>query len=254
MKEVGQAFDDIAEQSAPIDLIGQDYLDAVRDMTDVGQDLNNRFINRFPSLFEGQPISGKQFIDARNWLAKQVRAKSNWQSGAAEEMQPILAIMDDSLMQANIGNQVIVDKLARARQTWKSLLVIEDSLRGANQAAGGNLTAASAYQALKKYDKGGIFRGRQRDSFSTIVDAMAAAGDAPPAVMPSTDMGQGGIMRTIMDSLYTAPAAERYMRGQNIGRVMLGQLDEAGPVTRGMQAAGIGTPRGIMATQEDENP
>ena len=252
--EVGKAFNDVAEQSAPIELMGRDYLDVVGDMTQAGQDLHNRFMKRFPNLFRGQPISGKEFIDSRNWLAKQVRATSNWQSGAAEELQPILRIMDDSLENANelAGNELLVSNIRRARQKWKSLLVIEDSLRGAEQAAGGNITAASAYQALKKYDKGGIFRGRARDPFSNIVDAMAAAGDAPPAVMPSTDIGQGGPLRALMDTFYNAPAAERYMRGQNIGRVMLGQLDEAGNITQGMQRGAIGSGRGIMATEDEE--
>lgn len=255
VKQVSQAFDAIADNSAPIEILGRDYLAAVDEMTDVGQALNERFIRRFPSLFEGQPISGKQFVDARNWLAKQIRQKTNWQSGAAEEMQPILRVLDDSLEAANeTVNPILVDNIAQARRQWKSLLVIEDSLRSAEQAASGNLTAATAYNVLKKYDKGGIFRGRQRDPFSTIVDAMAAAGDAPPAIMPSTDMGSGGILRTMMDTMYTTPAVERYMRGENIGRVMLGQLDEAGQITRTMQGAGIGIPRGIMALDEDENP
>jgi len=255
VKEVGKAFDDIAENSAPVELIGRDWLDEVEGLTDVGHALHERFIRRFPTVFEGGAVSGKQFIDARNWLAKQVRAKGNWQSGAAEEIQPFLRIMDDSLEAANeASNPILVDNIRAARQKWKSLLVIEDSLRGAEQAAKGNLTAATAYNVLKKYDKGGIFRGRARDPFSTMVDAMAAAGDAPPSVMPSTDIGQGGPLRALMDTLYNAPAAERYMRGENIGRVMLGQLDEAGAVTRGMQAGGIGLPRGIMALDEDENP
>jgi hypothetical protein len=255
VEQVGKAFDDIATESAPIELIGQDWLQEVEGLTDVGHALHERFLRRFPGLFEGQPVSGKQFIDSRNWLAKQVRAKGNWQSGAAEEMQPFLRIMDDSLEAANeTTNPVLVDNIRRARQKWKGLLVIEDSLRSAEGAAKGNMTAATAYNVLKKYDKGGIFRGRARDPFSTIVDAMAAAGDAPPSVMPSTDIGQGGPMRAIKDMLYTAPAVERYMRGENIGKVMLGQLEAAGPITRGMQGAGIGAPRGLMALDEEQNP
>ena len=81
---------------------------------------------------------------------------------------------------------------------------------------------------------------------------MAATGDAKPTVMPSTDIGSGGPLRALMDTFYNAPAAERYMRGQNIGRVMLGQLDEAGAITRGMQAGGIGTARGLMATEDED--
>lgn len=255
VKEVGRAFDDIAENSAPIEILGQDYMSAVYDLTETGHALHNRFLNRFPNLFEGRPVSGKEFIDARNWLAKQVRATANWQSGAAEELQPIMRILDDSLEAANeTANPMMVDNIRRARQKWKSLLVIEDSLRSAESAAKGNLTAATAYNVLKKYDKGGIFRGRSRDPFSSIVDAMAAAGDAPPSVMPSTDIGQGGPLRALMDTFYNAPAAERYMRGENIGRVMLGQLDEAGEITRAMQTGGIGIPRGIMATEENETP
>ena len=255
VEEVGRAFDDIATESAPIELMGRDWLKEVDGLTDVGHALHERFVGRFPGLFEGQPISGKEFIDARNWLAKQVRKKKYWQEGAAEEIQPFLRIMDDSLEAANeASNPMLVDKIRRARQKWKGLLVIEDSLRSAEGAAKGNMTAATAYNVLKKYDKGGIFRGRTRDPFSTIVDAMAHTGDAPPSVMPSTDIGQGGPVRALMDSLYTAPAVERYMRGENIGKVMLGQLEEAGPITRGMQAGGIGVPRGIMALEEDGNP
>ena len=90
--------------------------------------------------------------------------------------------MDDSLEAANEAtNPMLVDNIRKARQKWKSLLVIEDSLRGAEQSAKGDLTAATAYNVLKKYDKGGIFRGRARDPFNTIVDAMAAAGDLQPA-------------------------------------------------------------------------
>ena len=252
--QVGQAFDDIAENSAPIELLGRDWLSEVDNLTDVGQALHERFIRRFPSMFEGAAVSGKQFVDARNWLAKQVRQPGNWASGAAEEMQPFLRIMDDSLEASNEAvNPMLVDNIRRARQKWKSLLVIEDSLRSAESAAKGNLTAATAYNVLKKYDKGGIFRGRSRDPFSNIVDAMAAAGDAPPSVMPSTDMGQGGPLRALMDTFYNNPAAERYMRGQNIGRVMLGQLEEAGPITQGMRRGAMGNIRGIMAVQDDED-
>lgn len=255
VEQVGKAFDDIATDSAPIELLGRDWLAEFEGLTDVGQALHERFVRRFPTMFEGGQVSGKQFIDARNWLAKQVRAKGNWQSGAAEELQPFLRIMDDSLEAANeASNPILVDNIRAARQKWKSLLVIEDSLRGAESAAKGNLTAATAYNVLKKYDKGGIFRGRARDPFSTIVDAMAAAGDAPPSIMPSTDMGQGGPLRAMKDMLYNKPAVESYMRGENIGKVMLGQLEEAGPITRGMQAGGVGAPRGIMALEQDENP
>lgn len=249
--KVGQAFDDVAKNSEPVQLIGRDWLDQVGDLTDAGSELHERFIRKFPSLFEGGPISGKQFIDARNWLAKQTRATANIQSGAAEEMQPFLRVMDDSLEAANIqANPGLVGRIRDARQRWKALLVIEQAQRGAESAAQGNVPALSAYNALRKYDKGGIFRGQGRDNFATIVDAMAAAGDTVAPQPPSQDVA-GGVLRGVDQLLYSGPAAERYMRGENIGRVMLGQFDELQPGSvEGLRALGIGTGRGLMA---DEN-
>ncbi|MGI9309104.1 MAG: hypothetical protein ACR2P6_07570 [Gammaproteobacteria bacterium] len=249
---VKAAFDDIAENSEPVTLLGQDWLDEFGQLTDAGHNLHERFIKKFPGLFEGQPINGKQFVDARNWLANQSRKTANWQSGAAEEMQPFLRIMDDSLESANeAANPMMVENIRRGRMKWKSLMVIEDSLKGAEQAAKGNLTAGTAYNVLKRYDKGGIFRGRSRDPFNTIIDAMAASGDAPPSVMPSLDAGTGPI-QALKSALWSGPAAERYMRGENLGRVMLGQLEEAGQLTRGMQQLGVGVPRGLMGISEQD--
>ncbi len=253
--KVGDAFDAVAKYSEPVELLGRDWLDEVSNLTDSGHQLHERFIRKFPGLFEGQPINGKQFVDARNWLAKQTRATSNIQSGAAEELQPFLRIMDDSLEAANFEKQpALVNRIRDARQKWKAELVIEDSQRGAQAAAGGNVPALSAYSSLRKYDKGGVFRGRSRDKFSTIVDSMAAVGDTAPPVMPSTDVG-GGPLRALTDALWSGPAAERYMRGENIGRAMLGQFDELQPgTTELLQRGGIGVTRGIMADDEEPLP
>ena len=249
--KVGKAFDDVGNLSEPVTLLGRDWLEVAGDLTDTGNALQERFINKFPTLFEGAPITGREFINARNWLAKQTRSMSNIQSGAAEEVQPFLRIMDDSLEAANFSTQpALVSRIRAARKKWKALLVVENAQRGAQAAAGGNVPPLSAYNSLRKYDKGGIFRGRSRDRFSTIVDSMAAVGDTAPPVMPSTDVGSGP-MKALQDVLWTGPAAERYMRGENIGRVMLGQqmLDKAIP---GAGRAGIGIARGLMAPDENE--
>ena len=63
-----------------------------------------------------------------------------------------------------------------------------------------------------------------------------------------------GPYQWLKNTLYNTPAAERYMRGENIGRVMMGQLEPAGTITRGMQAGGVGTARGLMAIDENDNP
>lgn len=253
-RAVGEAFDSVAGSSEPITLLGRPWVDAAQDLTDAGQAHMERFIRKFPTLFEGEPITGQQWVQARNWLAKQSRLKSNIQSGVSEEMEPFMAILDDSLESANLQtNPGLINRITDARKKWKALLVIEDAQKRAGAAAGGNIPADQAYQALKRYDKGGIFRGKQGDKFSTIVDAMAAARDVEMPPMPSQDMGAGGALRGLAGALWNAPAAEMYMRGSNIGRMMLGQFDELQPGSvEGLRALGIGTARGLMADDDLE--
>jgi hypothetical protein len=245
---VSAAFDDIAENTAPIDILGGEWIKESHNLTADGGALMERFINKYPGLFKGDPIDGPQFNQARNWLAEQSRRVD---PGVASEMQPFMRIMDDSLEAANVDlNPMMVDNIRRARQKWKALLVIEHAQRGAGQAAGGNIGADSAYQALRKYDKGGIYRGRQRDAFSNIVDAMAATGDNAPTVMPSQG-GTRGITQTLMDQLYTGPAAEMYMKGSPWGEAMLGVMGDSARVP-GVNTAGQATARGLMGLDDDD--
>ncbi len=250
-KSVGDAFDAVADQSSPITILGEPFINEANNLTDAGGQLLERFIKKFPKAFEGESISGEQFNQARNWLAEQTRRGPNIKSGASDEMQPFLRILDDSLEAANLEtNPVLVDEIRRARQKWKSLLVVEQAQRGAGQAASGNIGADSAYQALRKYDKGGIFRGKYRDSFSNIVDAMAATGDTMPPPMPSQGGGRG-ITQALMDQLYTGPAAAAYMKGSPIGEILLGVMADSAKVP-GADLGGRAVARGLMADDESE--
>jgi hypothetical protein len=244
---VGAAFDDIAENTSPITLLGKDFIEEAQNLTADGSAMMERFINKYPNLFEGEAISGPQFNQARNWLAEQSRRLPE----LSDEIQPFMRVMDDSLEAANIDtNPMMVDNIRRARQKWKALLVVENAQRGAQSAAGGDLAPLSAYQALRKYDKGGIFRGRYRDSFSNIVDSMAAAGDTAPPPQPS----QGGTrnpLEFLMDQLYTGPAAESYMKGSPVGELLLGVMSQAGGVP-GAGKAGQATARGLMAADNEQ--
>jgi hypothetical protein len=252
-KSVGDAFDAVAEESAPVMLLGRDFIAEADNLTAEGGALLDRYIKKFPNAFKGEPIDGKQFNQMRNWLAEQTRRGPNIRSGAADEMQPFLRIMDDSLEAANVdSNPMLVDRIRRARTKWKSLLVIENAQRGAESAASGNISPTSAYQALRKYDKGGIFRGNHRDPFSTIVDAMAAAGDTAPPPMPSQGGGRS-ITQSLMDQLYTGPAAEAYMEGSPIGEILLGVMADSAKVP-GMGKAGQAGARGLMAADDDDQP
>ena len=248
---VGAAFDAVAEQSSPITILGQPFMEEAANLTDAGGQLLERFIKKFPKAFEGDAISGEQFNQARNWLAEQTRRGPNIKSGASDEMQPFLRILDDSLEAANVDtNPVLVDEIRRARQKWKSLLVIEQAQRGAESAASGNVPPMAAYQALRKYDKGGIFRGRHRDSFSNIVDAMAATGDVRAPPQPSQGGGRGPL-QFLMDQLYTGPAASAYMKGSKWGEVLLGVMSNQATLP-GSATTGRVLGRGLMADDETE--
>ncbi len=250
-KSVGDAFDAVAEESSPVTILGEPFIKEAENLTAEGGALLERMLKKFPKAFEGEAISGQQFNQLRNWLAEQTRRGPNIKSGASDEMQPFLRILDDSLESANLEtNPVLVDEIRRARQKWKSLLVIEQAQRGAEGAASGNISAPGAYQALRKYDKGGIFRGRYRDSFSNIVDAMAATGDTMPPPQPSQG-GTRGITQALMDQLYTGPAAEAYMKGSRIGEILLGVMGDSAKVP-GASTAGRAGARGLMADDESE--
>ena len=245
---VGAAFDDIAENSAPVTILGEPWIKEANDLTADGQAMMERFIKKYPGLFEGQAVDGVQFNQARNWLAEQARRAD---PGVAGEMQGFMRIMDDSLEAANIDSSpMMVDNIRRARQKWKALLVVENAQRGAQSAASGDISPLSAYQALRKYDKGGVFRGRYRDPFSTIVDSMAAAGDTVPPPMPSQGGGRG-LMQAVMDQLYTGPAAEAYMKGSPVGEILLGVMADSAKVP-GASTAGRAGARGLMADDESE--
>jgi hypothetical protein len=250
-KSVGDAFDSVADQSGPIDLgvVGQQFIEEAGNLTESGGVLLNRFVNKFPKAFEGGTIDGAQFNQMRNWLAEQTRRGPNIKSGAADEMQPFLRMLDDSLEAANIDNPALTSELRNARQKWKSLLVIENAQRGAESAASGNIAPLSAYQALRKYDKGGIFRGNYRDSFSNIVDSMAAAGDTVPPPQPSQG-GTRGPLEFLMDQLYTGPAAANYMQGGQLGEALLGVMSARGGI-QGAGKAGQAVGRGLFSADDE---
>ncbi len=251
--EVKAAFDAIATDSAPITILGREFIDAAQEIidTDLGAEWFEKMLNKFPDSFaENKPMTGEQFMQLRNWVAEQARKSPNIKSGIADELQPIMRVLDDSLQAANQGTPLF-DRVGRARTQWKSLLVVEDALRGAEQSAQGMITPHSAYQALKKYDKGGIFRGRSRDPFDRAVNALTVIGDTKAPIPPSQDPGRG-VMQMLSDLLVEGPAAEAYMRGDNIGEILMGAM-RRGDAVPGAGRAGIGLERGLME-QEEEYP
>lgn len=256
-KSVSDAFDAIAKESAPVDLLPGEFTQAATDLvsTDPGQAWFNGMTRRFPEVFDegAGPMSGEQFNRLRNWVAKESRNMGNITSGVADDIQPLMSVLDDSLEAANMAtNPGLTENIRAARDKWRSLLVVENAQRGAEAAAQGNLSPVSAYNALRKYDKGGLFRGRGRGEFSDAVQAMAMVGDKMPTIRPSGDPSlRGGPLNWLEETFWTGPAVENYMQGGNLGAMMLGQYQPgaAGPL---LQSAGIGTARGLMAP-ENEN-
>jgi hypothetical protein len=255
-KAVSDAYDAIARESAPVQLLPDEFGQAATELvsTDPGQAWFNSMTKRFPEVFgeEAGPMTGEQFNRLRNWVAKESRIPNNITSGVSDDMQGIMRALDDSLEAANITNPQLLENVRTARDKWRSLLVIENAQRGAEAAAAGNLSPVSAYNALRKYDKGGLFRGRSRGEFSDAVQAMAMLGDTVPPPRPSGDpsllSGPGAWLK---ETFWTGPAVENYMQGGNLGAMMLG-IAEPGAAQPLLDRAGIGVARGLMAP-ENEN-
>jgi hypothetical protein len=249
-KQVGKVFDSIAEQSEDIILDGARLNDLAANLSEPAEALMNRMRMKHPAMFDnadtGGQISGKDFNNARNWLAKQLRLKANTQSGAADELGEVMGILDDGLEAAN---PQLAQEIAAARKQWKALLIVQDSLRGAQASATGNVQPLGAYQALRKYDKRGFERGGTVDDpFQDAVRAMAATSD----ITPQTGVNPGTFGGGILDTLLRRPVAENYMRGGQASGLLMG-LTQPGRqgAAENFGKGGIATMRALMAAQDE---
>lgn len=247
--DVGKVFDDIANQSEDIILDTAQLSELTENLSEPAEALMNRMRSKHPGVFDtadtSGAVSGTDFNNGRNWLAKQLRKDANVQSGAADELSEMMGILDDGLEAAN---PQLAEEIAAARKKWKAFLVVQDSLRGAKASATGDISAPGAYQALRKYDKRGFERGGvEGDDFYDAVRAMAATQD----VSPLTGVNPGTFGGGWIENLVRRPVAENYMRGNRGAALLMGLMDEPNKaMTPAYRRAGIGAARGLMANDE----
>lgn len=251
---LGQAYDNAKEGFKALDeydgLIGIDdgrMIEIWEDMTDPAQTFMKQFARKYKSVLDGE-VSGKEFMQARNWLADQSRKSANQKLGIGDEIQSVIGVMDEAA--ENSVDQVTRGKLARARNQWKAMLVVEASQKSAAAKASGDVSPVSAYNALEKYYGRKFRHGKVRDPFMDAVQGMSAAKDMTPRRRPS---GQGASvmnpLQLINEKLYQEPLARKYMEGSSVAEILLGAslMDDALP---GAGKLGIGTGRGLMSEEE----
>jgi hypothetical protein len=234
---VGKAFDDVALATDGAALDAEHIILMEENLTLAGEQLWRKFGRTYESIAQGNHMSGADFNSARNWLANQSRKNPD----IGDDIQEMMALFDDTLEAANPAQ---AQAIGEARKKWKALLIIENSLGGAQNAAGGNISPYGAFSALKRYEKGGFFRGRTTDNkFFDQVNAMSLAGDVQPGHTVSAP--HTPIARRVLDEVFNKPLMKNYLQGGGAGRTLMGLTHDVPTSPRAGQA-GVASIRGLL--------
>lgn len=213
------------------------------ELTPDGEAFMKTLYKKYPKVFDGE-VSGKEYMQARNWAAKVMRQKPE----LAEDINAIIGVMDDGLEESmDLATRQAVQQ---ARKGWLSYLTMRASQKSAQAGAAGDVSPFGAYRALERYYGNNFVFGRLDDPFANAVRGMAAAGDTAPPTPPSLNLADIlNPVKLLQQNMIEKPLIENYMQGGKLSEFLIGSSVQE-PARRAAQT-GAGVGRGLMYDEEN---
>jgi len=199
---IGGVYDNIAADVKAINL-GKTKLANMFD--DMGTEAEQRIVNyvkKFPELESGT-ITGKTFNALRQRTGKDIRSAFSAGNGQlAEDLIEFQKIMDKALIKAK---PKAAAELSEAGKQWRVLKALESG-RAVDEL--GNVKPASLSGALRRIDKGGYLRGRNKSDF---YDAVRISTGLRPKIGDSGTATRSWLLQGASDpTQFVGGAALRY--------------------------------------------
>ena len=156
---IGAVYDGIGQN---VDAVPLRDLDALQLNASVDADRYfENYLKRFPSL-EARSLSGQDYVKLRNIVNKDIRSAWRNNPGVAEDLQDFQRLLDEGLERAAPEQ---LPQLREAGEQWRNLKALE----GGKTVTKGNVNPRSLDTQLRRLDKGGYLRGRNKSDYYDAV-------------------------------------------------------------------------------------
>lgn len=222
--------DDFAKQA---DQVFYDYIATPGRSADKA--MSNRIAETVQEITKKGKLSADEYLKYTSDLAKDARGlRASGNNAAAEALEDVRSALDDAF-DKSAGD---LPTLKTARDRWRSLLMIEQSVNDA-----GDVSFAKLGSQLRKNDKWGYLRGnRERE----LYDAVRFYNVFPQAFGRSGTaerLGSPSILSSIFDGMAKGAGAGWMVGQPQAGMAVGGLVGAARPITDPMAAALYTSPR-----------
>lgn len=229
--QIGAMFDESAKGvnvgltddfKAQTEKVFYDYIETPGRASD--KSMSNRIATTVDDILKKKNLTADEYLKFTSDLAKDARGlRSRGENAGAEALEDLRSALD-SAFDSNAGD---LPKLKVARDQWRSLLMIEQSVDDA-----GDVSFKRLSGQLRKNDKWGYVRGnRERE----LYDALRFHNSFPAAFGSSGTAERSGAAPSFVSSILDGMARGAgvgYMAGQpQVGMALGGALGAARPIT-----------------------